>query len=137
MGRVRNIYFLIAGLFFWLFALGHAAFGAEHVLGFSMASALDISVKTAIFYSWHTPTVENVIFGVFFMFMAFVNDQRRMTVAAELIFVVTVGRLLVYLGSNFYLNPQGVASVVPTIVIMIFIFGLLLMGIRKSRTATI
>ena len=131
MKNIVNYYFFIAGLLFCLFALGHATFGHENVLNYALNTDLSSAVKAAIFYAWHIPTGENLIFGVIFLYMAFLKDQSKALITAVTIFAINIARIFIYLGSTYSLNNAEMASTIPTVLIMLGVFTLFYFGIRK------
>jgi len=72
-----NIYFLIVGILSILFSVTHALNGHATVLSLIDASNFETNIKTIIFYVWHIITVENLIFGIAFLIIAFYKDSSK------------------------------------------------------------
>ena len=137
MKPIINQYFLIAGVFFGFSALGHGIFGHQNVLNFVFTSDLEASVITAIFYAWHIPTGENLIFSLAFLYMAFVRDQRKVLIAAIMIFAINVYRLCIFLLSTLLFNKNEMLTTIPTVIIMIAVYTLLYFAIKKAKTISV
>ncbi len=74
---VKNYYYFIVGLLCLLFAFTHALNGYIAVLKVFETAPIDINTKTIFHYVWHIITVENLIFGIILLFMAFYNDLTK------------------------------------------------------------
>ena len=69
--KVRNYYYLIAGVLAILFAVTHAWNGQSAVLPMLNIEEMSVSTRTVFTYVWHIITVENLVFGIAFIFMSF------------------------------------------------------------------
>jgi hypothetical protein len=129
---VKNYYYLVVGILSILFSFTHAWNGQTAVLPIIDASNINLPTKTTVFYIWHIISIENLIFGISFLVMAFYKDLSKVKFAAWLIAVIMIVRLGVILGSTLFKNINDLAStLVDSIAIIIFV-GLIILGTRKE-----
>ncbi len=130
--KIQNYYFLIVGVFSIFFAFSHAWNGNTNFFPSLGAANLAIDTTTTIFYVWHIITLENLVFGLAFIFMSFHKDPSKVKFTAWSIAAVMIGRLIVIVGSTILNNPSGLKNlIVDSIAILIFI-SLIVMGIRAK-----
>ena len=87
--KVRNFYFLIAGILAILFAFSHAWNGQSAVLPMLHVSAIAMDTRTVFMYVWHIITAENLVFGIVFIFMSFQSERLKIRYAA---WTIEIGR---------------------------------------------
>src|SRR5690625_2023573 len=108
--KVKNIYYLIAGVLAVLFAFTHGYNGQSTVLLMSEVQAMSMDSQTVFTYVWHIITAENLIFGIAFFFMAFQNERSKVRFAAWMIVAILIVRLMVILGVTVLLNVSALTS---------------------------
>jgi len=133
MNKIRNYYFLIVGLLSVLFSVSHGWFGETTVLPLIESSNLDLSTRTAVFYTWHMSTAENFIFGIVFFIMAFYKDVTKLKFTVWLIVSIVVIRYAVFFVSTWIKNKSGINEAIPELVILIIYVVLILMGISRRK----
>lgn len=127
-----NVYFLIVGILSILFCFTHAWNGYATVLPLTDAANFSIATKTAIFYVWHIISVENLIFGISFLVMAFYKDSTKVKLAAWIIAIIILARWGIIFGSTLLKDISGIKNtLIDSIAIVIFV-GLILLGLRKK-----
>ncbi len=127
---IKNIYYLIVGILSILFSFTHALNGNNSILRLLDSSSIDLASKTTIFYVWHIITVENLVFGIIFIVMAFYKNQSKVKFTAFLIAVIMFARWIVIFGSTLLKNINAVAdTLIDTIAIIVFI-ALTILGTR-------
>lgn len=130
---IKNIYYLIVGILSILFSFTHALHGNNSILKLIDSSNFDLSSKTTLFYVWHIITVENLIFGIIFIFMAFYKKQTEVKFTAWFIAIIIFARWLVILGSTLLNNINSISdTLIDSIAIIIFI-ALILLGTSKKK----
>ena len=137
MNKIRNYYFLIVGLLSVLFSVSHGWFGETTVLPLIESSNLDLSTRTAFFYTWHMSTAENFIFGIVFFIMAFYKDVTKLKFTVWLIVSIVVIRYAVFFVSTWIKNKSGINEAIPELVILIIYVVLILMGISRRKLKTV
>jgi len=137
MNKIRNYYFLIVGLLSVLFSVSHGWFGETTVLPLIESSNLDLSTRTAVFYTWHMSTAENFIFGIVFFIMAFYKDVTKLKFTVWLIVSIVVIRYAVFFVSTWIKNKSGINEAIPELVILIIYVVLILMGISRRKLKTV
>ena len=133
--RIRNYYFLTAGLLAVLFAATHAWNGHAAVLPELDGGAVALETETVFTYVWHIITAENLIFGAAFLYMAFAGEPAKLRFAAWMIAVILSVRLAVILGVTAAFDASGLAaSSVDAAAITVYV-ALILFGARVKRRA--
>ena len=128
-----NFYFLIVGILSIFFCFTHAWNGQMTILPQIDAANLEIMTKTTIFYVWHIISVENVIFGIAFLVMAFYKDQTKVKFTAWIITIIILARWGVIFGSTLLKDISNVKNtLIDSVAIFIFV-GLIILGIRKNE----
>jgi len=127
-----NIYYLITGILSIIFSFTHAWNGHTTVLPSIYANSTDMTLKTTIFYVWHILTIENLIFGIAFIAMAFYRDLAKVRFVAWMIAAIMIARWVVIFGSTLLKNVNGITNtLIDSIAIIVFV-GLIILGIRKK-----
>jgi hypothetical protein len=127
-----NLYFLIVGILSILFCITHALNGYMTVLPVIDASNFEISTKTTIFYIWHIISIENLIFGIVFLIIAFYKDSSKVKFGAFIIALIIFARWGVIFASILIKDIKNInGMLIDSIAIFIFI-GLIILGIMKK-----
>lgn len=126
--KVRNIYYLIAGVLAVLFAFTHGWNGQSTVLSMPEVEAMSTDTQTVFTYVWHIITVENLIFGIAFFFMAFQNDHSKMRFAAWMIVAILIIRLMVILGVTELLNVSALTDTFVDSIAIVLYVALIIVG---------
>src|SRR5690625_4614796 len=108
--KVKNIYYLIAGVLAILFAFTHAYNGQSTVLPTPEIQSMSMGTQIVFTYVWHIITAENLIFGIAFFLMSFQNEQSRVRFAAWVIVAILIVRLMVILGVTALLNVSALTD---------------------------
>lgn len=127
-----NIYYLIVGILSILFCFTHAWKGQASILPLIDAANFEMTIKTTIFYVWHIISIENLIFGIAFLIMAFYTDPAKVKFAAWTIAIIIIARWLVIFGGTLLKDINDVPNtLIDSIAIFIFV-GLIILGTRKK-----
>ncbi|MFX4263638.1 hypothetical protein ACOBQJ_15740 [Pelotomaculum propionicicum] len=127
-----NIYFLIVGILSILFSFTHALNGHTTVLSLIDATNFEITMKTTIFYVWHIITVENLIFGIAFLVMAFYKDSANVKFTAWMVAIIILARWGIIFGSTLLKDFGGIKNTLIDSAAIIIFVGLIILGIRKK-----
>ena len=131
---IVNIYYLIVGILSILFSLTHALNGQQTTLKIMGSSNLDIASKSTIFYVWHVITIENLVFGIAFIAMAFYKDQPKIKFTAWLIAIMIMARWGVIFFSTLLNNASAIAgTLIDSIAIVVFVTLIILGTIKKDK----
>ena len=131
--KVRNYYYLIAGVLAMLFAVTHAWNGQSAVLPKLNIETISVGTQTIFTYVWHIITVENLVLGIAFIFMSFQTDQSKIRFAAWLIAAILIVRLMVILGVTALLDVSGLKdTLIDSIAIVIYV-ALIIQGTRMKK----
>lgn len=130
--KVRNYYYLIAGVLAMLFAVTHAWNGQSAVLPMLNIGEMSVSTRTVFTYVWHIITAENLVFGIAFIFMSFQTEQSKIRFATWLIAAILIVRLMVILGVTALLDISGLTdTLIDSIAIVIYV-ALIILGTRMK-----
>ncbi|MGE5682875.1 MAG: hypothetical protein ACM34K_18565 [Bacillota bacterium] len=132
-----NIYFLIVGILSILFSITHALNGHAAVLPMIEASGFEMATKTTIFYVWHIITIENLIFGIAFLIMAFYKDPAKVKFAAWIIAIVILARWVIIFGSTLLKDINGINNILIDSAAIIIFIGLITLGIIRNNKVLI
>ncbi len=130
---IKNIYFLVAGILSILFSFTHALNGANTVLSQIDSANIDSALKITIFYVWHIITVENLIFGLVFIFMAFYKKQSNIKFTAWFIAAIIIARWIVIFGSTLIRNVDALTDTLVDSIAMFVFVTLIILGARKKE----
>ena len=91
-----------------------------------------MSTRTVFTYVWHIITVENLVFGIAFIFMSLQAEQSKIRFAAWLIAAILIVRLIVILGVTALLDVSGLTdTLIDSIAIVIYV-TLIILGTRMK-----
>ncbi|TMV48363.1 hypothetical protein FE783_17740 [Paenibacillus mesophilus] len=131
--KVRNFYYLIAGVLAMLFAVTHAWNGQSAVLPTLDVRAISMDTRTVFTYVWHIITAENLIFGIAFIFMSLQSERSGIRFAAWMIVSILIFRLLVIVGVTAFHDLSALTdTLIDSIAIAIYV-ALILFGTRMKR----
>ncbi|MEV5026746.1 hypothetical protein [Paenibacillus sp. LPE1-1-1.1] len=131
--KVRNFYYLIAGILAILFAVTHAWNGQSAVLPTLHVSAIAMDTRTVFTYVWHIITAENLVFGIVFIFMSFQSERSKVRSAAWTIVSLLIVRLIVILGITAFHDVSALSdTLIDSIAIVIYI-AFIILGIRMKK----
>jgi hypothetical protein len=124
----RNHFYLIVGLLCVLFAITHTMNGVATTLPTLNNVEIDTNTKVAFIYVWHIIGVENLIFGIVLLFMAFSKNMSKVKFVAWLIIVILAIRwfIITYFamsGNNGNVKQLLLETVTIFVVITLLILG--------------
>jgi len=82
---VKKYFYLIIGILSIVFAVTHTLNGLGTVLPILGSTTIDVSTKTAFTYIWHIIGVENLVFGIALIIMAFQKNLEKVKFTAFVI----------------------------------------------------
>jgi hypothetical protein len=127
---------LIVGLLCILFAVSHTLNGLETTLPILDNVEIENNTKVAFTYVWHIIGIENLVFGIALLIMAFRKNLSEVKFAAWLIIVILAMRWIVI---TFFtvLNSNGnLMQLIPDTVGIFVVIILLLLGTKvKDRVS--
>lgn len=95
---------------------------------------IESNAKVAFIYVWHLIGVENLIFGIFLLFMAFSKNMSKVKWAAWLIIVILAMRWLVITYFTMANNSGNIRQLIPDTVAIFIVIILLFLGTKvKDR----
>jgi len=130
--KIRNLYYLIAGVLALLFAFTHAWNGQFTVLPKLYVKTVSIDVQTVFTYVWHIITAENLVFGIAFIMMSFQKEKSKVQFVAWIIAVMLGIRLMVILGVTVMFDVSALTDTLIDSVAIVFYIALIILGTRMK-----
>lgn len=134
---VKNYFYLAVGVLCLLFAVTHTVNGVSTTLEALDNSMIGVDVKVAFTYVWHIIGIENLIFGIALLIMAFKKDLSKVRFAAWLIIAILALRWIVISSFTLMNNSGGLMQIIPDTVAIFVVIVLLVLGTRvKEKVLT-
>lgn len=131
--RIKNYYFLIAGVLALLFAVTHVWNGQSAVLPTLFVNNLAVDTRIIISYVWHIITAENMVFGIVFIILSVQSERSKNGFAAWMIVSFLLVRLLVILSVTAYYDVSALTDTfIDSIAILIYV-AFIILGIRMEK----
>lgn len=131
--KVRNVYYLIAGILAMLFAVTHAWNGQSVVLPKLDISAISMDTRTVFTYVWHIITLENLVFGIAFILLSLQSEPSKVRYTAWMIVSILIVRLMVILSVTAVHDASALMdTLIDSIAIVIYI-ALIIQGTRMQK----
>ncbi|WP_187768216.1 hypothetical protein [Paenibacillus sp. PL91] len=131
--KIKNFYYLIAGVLAILFAVTHAWNGQFTVLPMLLVNDIAMNTRIIFRYVWHIITAENLIFGILFIILSFQSERSKIRSAAWIIVSLLLVRLIVILGVTAYYDVSALTdTLIDSIAILIYVV-FIIMGIRLKN----
>lgn len=133
---IKNYFYLAVGVLCILFAVTHTVNGVTTSLQVLDSSVMEDSTKVTFTYVWHIIGIENLVFGIALIIMAFQRGLSKVRFAAWMITAVLALRWMV-ISSFTLLNNSGEAmQIIPDTVAIFAVITLLVLGTRvKDKTS--
>ncbi len=133
--KVRNYFYLVVGLLCVLFAATHTLNGLTTMLPIINNTAIDGSTKVVFTYVWHIIGIENLVFGVALLVMAFVKNRSKVKFSAWLIIAILFMRWTVIAYFTLMDGHDSITSLIPDTIAIYTVCLLLFFGTKvKKRT---
>lgn len=131
--KIKNFYYLIAGVLAILFAVTHAWNGQSAVLPMLLVNDIAMDTRIVFRYVWHIITAENLIFGIVFIILSFQSERSKIRSAAWIIVSLLLVRLIVILGVTAYYDVSALTdTLIDSIAILIYV-AFIILGIRMKK----
>ncbi|MFD1956549.1 hypothetical protein ACFSL6_20780 [Paenibacillus thailandensis] len=130
--RVRNYYYLIAGLLALLFAATHAWNGQTGLLATLESNSQSMDTRIVFTYVWHIITSENLVFGFAFLFMSLQSDQSKIRFAARMIVSILIIRLMVIVGVTAFHDVSALMDTLIDSVAIVIYVALIIRGTKNE-----
>ena len=127
---IRNYFYLIVGVLCILFAVTHTVNGVNTTLAALENSVMDDSSKTAFTYVWHIIGIENLVFGIALIIMAFQKSLSKVMFAAWMIITILALRWIVISTFTMMNSSAGLMQILPDTVAIFVVIILLVLGTR-------
>jgi hypothetical protein len=127
---VKNYFYLAVGVLCILFAATHTVNGVTTTLKALDSSPVDESVKVAFTYVWHIIGIENLVFGIALIIMAFQKRLSGVRFSAWLIIAILTLRWVVISFITLRQDSSSFMQIMPDTVAIMVLIVLLVLGTR-------
>jgi len=134
---MKNPFYFIVGLLCILFAGTQTWNGLQTVLPMLYVSNLDHSTITNFTYQWHIISMEQLVFGIALLIMAFQKNAARVKIAVWVIIALLLGRGLIITVVTLSFGISNVVNLLTSTIGIFVLVVLLVLGTRvkdKSHT---
>ena len=126
---IKNWFYLIVGILSVLFAFTHTWNGLQTSLSVLNNVEMDGGTKTTFTYVWHIIGIENLVFGIALLIMAFQKNLEKVKFTAWVIIAILIMRLIIISIFSFINNTSIIEILIDSIAILVAI-ALLYFGTR-------
>jgi hypothetical protein len=130
---VKNYFYLITGILCVLFAFTHFSNGRTTILPLIEIDGIDVNTKTVFHYIWQIITVENLIFGITFLYMSFHRRLTKVKAIAWIIAIILAARWLVILLTTLYFNKDALPNILADTAAIVIVITLIFFGTRVAE----
>ena len=127
---VKNYFYLIVGVLCLLFAVTHTLNGISTSLQVLNNSVIENNTKVAFTYVWHIIGIENLVFGIALLIMAFQKKMSKVKFATWLIIMILAMRWIVITIFTLLSNSGNVMPLIPDTAAIFIVIVLLLLGTK-------
>jgi len=127
---MKNVFYLIAGALFVLLAATHTWFGLETALPILHGSAIDVSTSTVFTFQLHMIGVQDLIYGIAAILMAFQKDMAKVKFAAWLLTAILLARWAVMTLITLVYDASSAMNLLTSSIAFLLLIVLLLLGAR-------
>jgi hypothetical protein len=127
---VKNYFYLIVGVLCLLFAVTHTLNGISTSLHVLNNSVIENNTKVAFTYVWHIIGIENLVFGIALLIMAFQKKMSKVKFATWLIIMILAMRWIIITLFTLLNNSGNVMPLIPDTAAIFIVIVLLLLGTK-------
>ena len=131
-----NVIYLIVGILSVLSAFTHTWNGLENSLKILNNVGIDGETRTTFTYVWHIIGIENIVFGIALIIMAFVKNRDNVKFTAWTIIAVLITRLVIISVFTLMSGESKIIDVLLDSIVMIIVIVLLIFGTRMKNKTT-
>jgi hypothetical protein len=132
---IKNYFYLTVGVLCILFAVTHTINGVTASLPALDSSVMEENFKVAFTYVWHIIGIENLVFGVALVIMAFQKSLSKVRFAAWLIITILALRWIVITSFTLMNTDAEITQILPDTAAIFVVITLLVLGARVRDKA--
>lgn len=125
---IKNYFYLIVGVLCLLFAVTHTLNGVTTSLQILDDSVIENNTKVAFTYVWHIIGIENLVFGIALLIMAFQKKMSKVKFTAWLIITILTMRWIVITLFTLLKNSGNLIQLIPDTAAIFVVIVLILLG---------
>jgi len=127
---MKNVFYFIAGALFILLAATHTWFGLETALPVLYDSGIENSLITIFTFQLHMIGIQDFIYGIAAIIMAFQKDMSKVKFAAWLLIAILLARWAIMTLITFMYDLNNVIDLLTSSIAFFILIALLLLGAR-------
>jgi membrane associated rhomboid family serine protease len=127
---VKNYFYLIVGILSVLSAVTHTLNGLGTALPILDGTVIDGSTKTIFTYVWHIIGIENLVFGIALIIMAFQKNLEKVKFTAWVIILILILRWVVITFFTVLNDISNIMNLLPDTIAILLCVVLLVLGTR-------
>jgi hypothetical protein len=132
---IKNYFYLTVGVLCILFAVTHTINGVTASLPALDSSVMEDNFKVAFTYVWHIIGIENLVFGIALVIMAFQKSLSKVRFAAWLIITILALRWIVITSFTLMNTDAEITQILPDTAAIFVVITLLVLGARVRDKA--
>jgi membrane associated rhomboid family serine protease len=133
---IKNYFYLIVGVLCLLFAVTHTLNGITTSLQILDNSVIEDNTKIVFTYVWHIVGVENLVFGIALLVMAFQKNLSKVKFATWLIIMILAMRWVVITLFTLLNNSGNVMQIMYDAAAIFVVIILLLLGTKVKEKSS-
>jgi len=126
----KNIFYLIVGLLSILFTFTHTWNGLKTALPVLESAGIDGGTRVIFNYVWHVVGIENLVFGIALLIMAFNKNAEKVKFTAWVIIAVLIMRWIIITIFTVTSSEGNVVDILPDTIAIFTVVVLLVLGTR-------
>ena len=126
----KNIFYLIVGLLSILFTFTHTWNGLKTALPVLESAGIDGGTRVIFNYVWHVVGIENLVFGIALLIMAFNKNAEKVKFTAWVIIAVLIMRWIIITIFTVTSSEGKVIDILPDTIAIFTVVVLLILGTR-------
>ncbi len=130
---IRNYFYFTVGLLCILFAITHTLNGVVTTLPILDNVEIENNTKVIFTYVWHIIGIENLVFGIALLIMAFRKDLLQVKFVAWLIISILAMRWIVITSFTLLSNNSNLKQLIPDTIAIFVLIILLLLGTKVKN----
>ena len=125
-----NWFYLIVGVLCILFAFTHTINGLQHSLKELNNIEINSGTRTVFTYVWHIIGIENLVFGIALIIMAFIKNRENVKFTVWVIMAILITRLIIISVFTFMNGEASIIELLIDSIAIIVVTVLLYIGTR-------
>jgi len=131
---IKNYFYLIAGVLFIILAVTHTIFGLQTALPDLHVSGISADIVTVFTFQLHMIGVQDLIYGLAAIFMAFQKSATQTRLTAWVIMLIMMARWIIMAVVTFMYNSDNLGDLLTSSIAFLVLLVLLFLGQRRKAS---